>query len=162
VTRGSGYSARMLRSCAVAIALWSAAACGNPGKPAAPPSPPPPPAAAAGPPEASGLDRDYPQLAERAVKLYEAVAEAFRAAGVDCGQATTRLNGLAGAYRDVVAANEKVLHEGRARELKAALEKHGDQLDAAAKAIMESQTLARCGGDPAFTRAFDDLVGAPP
>lgn len=151
----------MPRSCAVVIALWIGAGCGTPAKP--PPTPPPaaPPPADAAPPDALALDRDYSQLAERAVKLYEAVAEAFRAAGEDCARATSGLAGLAGAYRDVAAANAKILHEGRARELKQALDRYADRFEVAAKAIVDSPTMARCTGDPAFTQAFDDLIGAP-
>jgi len=149
----------MPRSWTLVLALGIGAACGKPAKPATPAPAPPPDAATA---EAPALDRDLAQLAERAVKLYEAVAEAFRAAGTDCGQATAKLTGLSGVYRDVVAANAKILHEGRARELKQALARYGDQLDAAAKAIVDSPTLASCAEDPAFTRAFDDLVAAPP
>jgi hypothetical protein len=152
----------MLRPCAVAIALWASAGCGTPGpgKPAA--AGPAAQPADAGVPDALPLDRDYDRLAGRAVALYEDVAEAFRAAGEDCERATARLDELAIAYRDVVAANAKILHEGRARELKRPLARLGDRFDAAAKAIIESPTMARCAEVPAFTKAFDDLVGAPP
>ncbi len=158
--------ARMLSPCAVAIAVLFAlralAGCGNPGpgKPAA--AGPAAQPADAGVPDALPLDHDYDRLAGRAVALYEAVAEAFGAAGEDCEQATARLGELTAAYRDVVAANAKILHEGRARELKRPLAKHADRFDAAAKAIMESPTMARCAEVAAFTNAFDDLVGAPP
>jgi hypothetical protein len=64
-------------------------------------------------------------------------------------------------FADVTAANAKVLHEGRARELKLALAKHDAKLDAAAKAIVGSQTMSKCTTDRAFTRAFDELVAAP-
>lgn len=150
----------MSRRCAVVIALWIGTGCGNPSKPAS--SAPPAPPADAALTDAQALDRDYARLAERAVALYEAVAEAFRAARQDCARATARLGELGATYRDVVTANAKVLHEGRARELKQALDKHGDRFDAAAKAIMESSTMATCFEDSAFTKAFDDLVGAPP
>jgi len=150
----------MSRRCAVVIALWIGTGCGNPSKPAS--SGPAAPPADAAPADARPLDRDYARLAERAVVLYEAVAEAFHAAGQDCARATARLGELGGTYRDVVTANAKILHEGRARELKQALVQHGDRFDAAAKAIMESSTMARCFEDPGFTKAFDDLVGAPP
>ena len=158
--------ARMSRSCAVVIALSICAGCGNPGPgkpvtgvgasggPAAPPD-------TAAPADTLALDRDYARLAERAVALYEGVAEAFRAAGDDCAQATAKLGGLAASYGDVVAANAKVLREGRARELRQAVAKHGDLFDAAAKAIVESKTMAKCSQDPAFTKAFDDLVAPP-
>jgi hypothetical protein len=150
----------MSRACAVVIALLACAGCGNPGagKPASGPAA----AATDAGVDALPLDRDYGRLAERGVALYEAVAAAFRAAGEDCAKATARLGELAAAYRDVVAANAKVLHEGRARELKRALVKHDDLFDAAARSIIESPTMARCSEDPAFTKAFDELVGAPP
>ena len=152
----------MLRRCAVVIALWIGTGCGNPSKPAPAGGPLAAAPADAQPADAQPIDRDYARLADRAVGLYEAVAEAFRAAGADCARATARLGELGATYRDVVTANAKILHEGRARELKQALAKHGDRFDAAAKAIMESRTMAECAGDPAFTNAFDDLVAAPP
>jgi len=153
----------MSRRGALLIALCAAAGCGS-GKPSGGPGPTPPtntPADAA-PADAAPLDRDYPQLATRAIALYEAVAESFRAAGEDCARATTRLGELAATYRDVVTANRKILREGRARELKPALAAHADRFDAAAKSIVESPTMAKCSSDPAFEQAFDDLVGAPP
>lgn len=155
----------MSRTCAVVLALWIGAGCGTPAKPGGGSAAPPPPAqprAAPSPADPNGLDQDYPRLAERAVKLYEAVAEAFRAAGTDCAQATAKLDAIAAANRDVIAANVKVLHDGHARELKQALAARADQLDAAAKSIVESPTMAKCSQDPAFTRSFDDLVGTPP
>jgi hypothetical protein len=154
----------MSRTCALLLALWIGAGCGGSGKPpggggsaAATPD--------AGEPEPSGppgLDRDYPQLAERAVKLYEDVAELFRAVGEDCEQATAKLGELGAANRDVVTANTKVLREGRARELKQALAKLGDRLDAAAKVIMQSPTISMCAHYPSFTKAFDEVVATPP
>ena len=108
------------------------------------------------------LDRDLPRLAQRSVALYQAVVVAFRAAGPDCAAAAKQLGELHAAYADVAAANVKVLHDGRARELKAALAKYDDQLDAAAKEIVGSQTMSKCASDRTFTQAFDDLVGAPP
>jgi hypothetical protein len=157
----------MSRTCAVVLALGLGAGCGTPARPgggsAAPPPPPPArPRPAAPAADTNGLEQDYPRLADRAVTLYEAVADAFRAAGEDCAQATRRLDAIAAANRDVVAANVKVLHDGHARELKQALAARGDQLDAAARAIVESPTMAKCSQDPAFTRSFDDLVGTPP
>lgn len=149
----------MSRPCAAVIALWICAGCGSPG-PARPGTAAAP--ADAAPAEPPPLDRDYPRLAERAASLYEEIAAAFGAAGEDCPRAIARLGELTASYRDVVAANAKVLYEGRARELKPALAAHGDRLDAAARSIVESPTMARCSQDPAFTKAFDDLVGAPP
>ena len=115
------------------------------------------------PPVADGpLDRDLPRLALKSVALYEAVVAVFRSAGANCAAATTQLTDLRATYADVTVANTKVLHEGRARELKAALAKYDDKLDAAAKEIVGSQTMSKCTSDRAFTKAFDDLVGAPP
>ena len=145
-------------------------ACGTKSSPPAKPAPPPdaaidavPMAAVDAAPAPTGpLDRDLPRLAQRAVALYEAVVVAFRAAGTDCAAATTKLGTLRTEFGEVIVANAKVLHEGRARELKVALAKHGDKLDAAAKEIVGSQTMSKCTSDRAFTKAFDELVGAPP
>jgi hypothetical protein len=146
-------------------------ACGTKSTPPVPPTPPPDaaidaPTAAiapdAPPASASPLDRDLPRLAQRSVALYEAVVATFRTAGADCAAATKRLGELRTEYADVTAANAKVLHEGRARDLKAALVPFDDKLDAAAREIVGSQTMSKCTSDRAFTRSFDDLVGAPP
>ena len=154
------------------LLLIALGACGPKSSP--PVTPPPPPDAAQqtdapvaavsdAPPAPSGpLDRDIPRLAQRSVALYEAVVAAFRAAGADCTAATKRLGELRTEFSEVTIANTKVLHEGRARELKIALAKYDDKLDAAAREIVGSQTMSKCTSDRAFTRAFDDLVGAPP
>jgi len=119
--------------------------------------------AAAAPDAPTGaLDQDLPRLAARATKLYQEVAAAFGAAGEDCAAATAKLGVLQTDYADVIAANAKVLHDGRARELRAALEPHAAELDAAAKAIVDSKTMRRCSPDRAFADSFDKLVGAPP
>jgi hypothetical protein len=148
----------------LSIALAGVLACSSHSTPAGPgghgSAPPPPidaPAAAQEP-----LDRDLPRLAERGVKLYEEVAQAFRAAGEDCAAAAAKVIELELRYRDVTAANRKVLHDGRARELKRALAPFEDRLDAAAKDLMQSAAMAKCSQDAAFSKAFDDLVGAPP
>lgn len=130
--------------------------CGGSRGPAPSASSAPPPAA---PPLA--LDRDYPRLAEQAIKLYSAVVDAFRAAGEDCAAATAKLTALQTEYATVVAANLKILREGRAKELAPALAAHGDRFEAAAQAIVESPTMSACARDPSFGDAFDDLVGAP-
>jgi hypothetical protein len=137
--------------------------------PTLPPPPPPPDASAdasvtadAAPVAGGPLDRDLPRLAARSVALYEAVVATFRAAGTDCAAAAKQLTALRAEYADVTAANAKVLHEGRARELKAALVKYDDKLDAAAREIVGSQTISKCTSDRIFTKAFDELVGAPP
>jgi hypothetical protein len=145
--------------------------CG-PKKQAPLPPPPPPDAAivvdaapvviAPDAPPAGPLDRDLPRLAERSVGLYADVTAAFRTAGSDCAAAAKQLGVLHGQYADVIAANAKVLHDGRGKELKAALARYDDKLEASAKEIVASATLKGCSNDRAFTKAFDDLVAAPP
>ncbi len=152
------------------VALFAAASCSS--HPPAPVAPPPPPVEHESPivtpapapmsPGAAELDRDLPGLAQRSVKLFEEVAGVFTQTGEDCPAATTRLGELRVTYADVVRASEAVLHEGRAKELKVALKPYDDRLDVAAKSIMSSKTLPKCSVDPAFARAFDQLVGSPP
>lgn len=108
------------------------------------------------------LDQDLPRLAARAVKLYEDVGGALAASGDDCRAAATKLAELTAIYAAVVAANAKLLNDGRAIQLKVALRPYEVQFDAAAKAIMASTTLSACSQDPAFAKAFDELVGGPP
>ena len=147
-------------------ALWIAliaVGCGHPAPaPVAVTSPPPRPVAVADAAVVQPLDHDLPRLAERATRLYQDVVQVFVAVGTDCAAATAKLGALQKSYADVVSANAKVLHDGRAKELRAALEPHADALDAAAKAIVESPTMSHCSPDHAFTDAFDNLVGAPP
>ncbi len=138
-------------------------------KPAPAPKQPPPPTGGSGsaapPPDAAptgALDQDLPRLATRATKLYQDVAAAFTAAGEDCAAASAKLAALQTEYADVIAANAKVLHDGRARELRAALEPHATDLDAAAKSIVDSKTMKKCSPDRAFADSFDKLVGSPP
>lgn len=144
--------------------VLAVAACGS-SAPAAPPvTPVPAPAPAPAPPAADAsvpvaLDQDLPRLAARATELYQAMAEAFGRAGTDCAAATARLTELQSAYADVIAANAKVIHEGRNAELRAALQPHAQALDTAARAVVESTTMATCAPDPAFIEAYDRLVG---
>jgi hypothetical protein len=144
--------------------LWIAllVACGHPA-----PVPAPPQQHVQRPPDAAPrpdgpLDQDLPRLAARSVQLYQEIAAAFAAAGEDCASAAQKLGSLQATYADVVVANATVLHQGRARELREALGVHMSDLDAAAKAIVQSPTMMTCSKDGAFTDAFDKLVGAPP
>ncbi|MBA3463298.1 MAG: hypothetical protein H0T46_25305 [Deltaproteobacteria bacterium] len=145
------------------VALSILTACPQPAPAPVPlvPTPSTPVAVADAAPDGP-LDLDLPRLAARATKLYQDVAVAFAEAGEDCAAAASKLAALQTAYADVVTANAKVLHEGRARELSGALEPHADALDTAAKAIVGSKTMSKCSPDRAFTDAFDNLVGAPP
>ncbi len=108
------------------------------------------------------LDQDLPRLAERSTRLYQDIAAAFASVGVDCAAAVVQLRALQQSNAEVVTAIAKVLHDGRAREMRAALEPHQEPLGAAAKAIAESSTMTKCESDRTFTDTFDDLVGAPP
>ncbi|HET7502908.1 MAG TPA: hypothetical protein VFK02_17935 [Kofleriaceae bacterium] len=144
--------------------LWivAALACSGNSAPPAGPARSPTHAAADAAVDATPLDQDLPRLVERAIAMYQDIARAFAASGPDCAAATTRLGQLARTYGDVTAANAKVLHDGRARELKAALEPRAEAFDAGARQILASPTMSRCAQDPAFTRALDGLLGASP
>jgi hypothetical protein len=162
----------MLRVLSIAAVL--AACSGRAPAPAAPPGPaaasPASPAAstpaapapvAAAPADAAPLDQDLPRLVERALAMYRDVASALATSGNDCATASARLRELSGRYRDVVTANARVLRDGRARQLRAALESHGDEFDAAAQAVVGSPAMAKCAPDPAFGKAFDELLAPP-
>jgi hypothetical protein len=139
-----------------------AVGCGQPAAPASPkPTTPAPAATDAAVDAPVALEQDLPRLAERAVKLYVDWSIALREAGADCAQATTKMNAIADANLDVLHANTKVLRgpRDRIKALRAELEKHQEQYDAAAKAIFESPTMKTCSGDPAFARASDRLGG---
>jgi hypothetical protein len=153
-------------ACGALVIACSALALACSGSPPAPPRATPPPVAividAGPPPDARPLDQDLPQLVERSLAMYRNLAAAFAASGPDCAAATARLGELATRDRDVVAANAKVLHDGRAAELRAALERQGAAFDESARAIMQSPTLASCAQDPAFAKAFDRVIEPPP
>lgn len=144
--------------------MWIAAALACSGRSSGPP--PAPPVAHAAPADAAvdaaPLDQDLPRLVERSLALYQDIAKAFAASGEDCAAASGRLRELTERYRDVVAANAKVLRDGRAKELRAALDPRSDAFDAAAAAVVQSPTMSRCAQDRGFARAFDELVASPP
>jgi hypothetical protein len=144
-------------------ALWIAAAvaCSGASPPPAQPAAQPVVAVDAGVAvDAAALDQDLPRLAERSVAMYRDVALAL-AGGPDCAAATGKLRTLAAGYRDVVTAIARVLHDGRGKELRAALDPHSDAYDRSAQAIVTSPTMSRCAHDPGFAKAFDDLLDAP-
>lgn len=107
------------------------------------------------------LEQDLPRLALRGVELYEDIVRAFAATGTDCTAATAQLRALQPAYAEVAAANAKLLHEGHAKTLRAALEPYAARLDAAAKTIASSATLAECSANRELADAFDQLVQPP-
>ena len=150
-----------MRCCVIAIA--GALACSGKPPPAQPGEIRPSATAegSAAPAEATALDQDLPRLVDRSLVMYQDVAKAL-ATGGDCAAATGKLRQLAGPYREVVRANAKVLHDGRARQLKVALEPHDEDFDRSAQAIVLSPTMFACSTDPAFSKAFDELLEAPP
>jgi hypothetical protein len=139
--------------------LLALCACRAPAahEPTTPP-PPPPKVVDAGTP----FDQDLPRLATRSLAMYTALAGAFAKAGTDCAAATTALGALEKEYADAIAANAKVLRDGRAKELREALAPHQGDFDAQAKAIAGAPTLAACERDKPFADAFDRLAGPPP
>jgi hypothetical protein len=132
-------------------------ACGHPTTNA-----PPPPKDAAVATIPKPLDQDLDRLAERSVVLYDDVLGAFSAAGEDCAAASGKLDAIAKQHAEVIAANAKVLHEGRQMQLKLALRRFDERFQKAAQAIVQSKTIAACWQDPGFARALDQLVGPRP
>jgi hypothetical protein len=152
---------------AMSIAAVLAACSGRAGPVASPAAAPAPPAAAPAaapapaPAAAVPLDQDVPRLVERGLAMYRDIAGALAASGNDCAAAAARLRELSGRYRDVVAANAKVVRDGHARQLQAELDARGDEFKAAAEAVAGAPIMARCGPDPAFHKAFDDMFVPP-
>jgi DNA-binding transcriptional regulator YbjK len=109
------------------------------------------------------LDEDLDALAVRAVKLYQDWQHALDEANGDCAAATAKINALADASADVIAANARIQRAGHDKivQLRAALEPHAAELDASAKAIVQSPTMAACAHDAAFARAIDRIGGEP-
>jgi hypothetical protein len=138
------------------------AGCGKP--PPAQPAETRPGAAAPGTAakaDATALDQDLPRLVDRSLVMYQDIAKALAASGNDCAAAAGKLRQLAATYREVVRANAKVVQDGRARELKAALEPHDEAFDRSAQAIVSSPAMSACQADPAFSAAFDELEAPP-
>jgi hypothetical protein len=137
--------------------------CGHPSSPPTTPAGPPLSGSAADAPAqaARPLDEDLPRLAERAVKMYQDWQRAFAEAGTDCGVATTKMNALADANADLIAANQRLTKSGheKIKAARAELEKHSAEIDPAAQAIMQGPTMSSCSGDRAFNRALERLAG---
>lgn len=138
------------------VSLLAALACGP-----RPPQPAPTGTSHVAPADAAvtaPLDQDLPRLAARTLAMDQDVAKLFAAVGEDCAVATAKLGAFEGAtYHDAVAANAKVLHDGRAKELRVTLEPHAEPIDFAAKSIAQSATMAKCSADVGFEKAFDAL-----
>jgi hypothetical protein len=116
---------------------------------------------AAPPPPPVPLEDDLPRLAERGTEVYAGWQRALDEAAGDCAAATAKINALVDANVDVIAANRKVMASGDAKveQLRAALQPHEAEIDAHAKAITQSPTMAACKNDAAFARALDRLGG---
>lgn len=138
-----------------------AISCGHPSAPATPGRGNSAPVRDAGVDAGVALENDLPRLAQRAVKLYADWKAALDEAGTDCAVATTKMNAIADANRDVIEANRNVLRGSRERvkALRAELDKYQAELDASAKAIATSPAISQCSKDPAFARSFDRLGG---
>src|SRR5437899_1173192 len=100
------------------------------------------------------LDRDPARLASRAVAMMQAVAAALTASGDDCAAGATKLDAIRDEFADLLAANAKMLADGRRAELKAAIAPRQDELDAAASTVFDSAAVRACVHDAAFTHAF--------
>lgn len=137
--------------------------CGHPSAPPTTPAGPAAPAATTDAPAAQPvpLDDDLPRLAERAVKMYQDWQKAFADAGTDCAAATEKMNALADANADLIAANQRLTKAGheKIKAARAELEKHSAEIDPAAQAIMQGPTMGACSGDPAFNKALERLAG---
>ncbi len=138
---------------AIAVTL---AGCGNHPAPAEVTRPTPADAAVV---DAEPLDHDLDRLAARSVDMFEELGRVL-AAGNSCAATTTALGELEARFADVIAANARVLHDGREMQLKIALRHYDDRFQAAAKRVVSAGVLATCANDAAFTAAYDRLAGA--
>ena len=150
----------------IAMPRWAwlasfAIGCGHPSAPVKPATGGPVGTAPSDAAVTKPLDEDLPAMADRAVKLYLDWKAALDAAGTDCAAAATKMNAVADANTEMLAANER-LYKGpreRVKAFRAELDKRAEQIDPAAKAILDSPAMKKCGSDPAFSRALDRLGG---
>jgi len=107
------------------------------------------------------LDDDLGKLAERSLAMYQAIAKLLAEPSTDCAGVAAKLDAITQTNADVIAANAKVLHAGheKIQQLKAALEPHQADLDAAAQTIGASQAMKTCSSNAAFGKAADRLLG---
>lgn len=118
-------------------------------------------AAAPDAPSPPALEDDLPRLADRAVTFYADWQQVMTAAGSDCASATAKINALADANADFIAANAKVVREGHDKvvALRQALEPHAAELDASAKAIVQAPAMGACHDNADFAHAIDRIQG---
>jgi hypothetical protein len=116
------------------------------------------------PPAPKPLEDDLPRLADRAVQFYAQWQKALADAGQDCAAATQKIDEVADANADFIAANAKLVKQGHDKvvALRQALEPHAAELDASAKAIVQSAAMAACHDNAAFGHAVDRLQGDAP
>jgi hypothetical protein len=107
------------------------------------------------------LEDDLPRLAERAVKLYADWQQVMDEANSDCTAAAAKIGALADANADFITANVHIMRGGHDKvvQLRAALEPHAAELDAAGKAIAQSPTMTACRDNAAFAHAIDRIQG---
>ncbi|HSN30750.1 MAG TPA: hypothetical protein VLT45_30895 [Kofleriaceae bacterium] len=112
-------------------------------------------------PSPPALEDDLPRLADRAVKFYADWQQVMAAVGSDCATATAKINALADANADFIAANAKVARQGHDKvvALRQALEPHATELDASAKAIVQAPAMAACHDNADFAHAIDRIQG---
>ncbi|MBV8763052.1 MAG: hypothetical protein JO257_37545 [Deltaproteobacteria bacterium] len=144
------------------VVLAMIAACGHAAKPA--PQPPPGTTHAApvdAPARPPALEDDLARLADRAVRFYADWQQVMAGVGTDCAAATAKINALADANADFIAANAKVIQQGHDKvvALRQALEPHATELDASAKAIVQAPAMAACHDDAGFAHAIDRIQG---
>ncbi len=91
--------------------------------------------------------------------MYQELAKALGEAGTDCAVAATKVNAVADAYQDVIAANAKVLRAGRdeVKRMRAALAEHDAEMETAAKAIVAAPAMNACAGNAVFAKAMDRM-----
>ena len=97
------------------------------------------------------------------MKLQRDLVAALAAAGTDCARAADKVNAVADANADVIAANARIARAGhdKIELLRAARAPHADELDSTAAQIASAITASNCAGDAAFAKAFDRLEGPP-
>lgn len=133
-------------------------ACGHPASPPQPPKVAHTPDAAIDAP-GTPLDQDLPRLTERALQMQKDLLAALTAAGTNCAAAAAKVNAVADANADVIAANAKIVRAGhdRIKQLREELAKREADFDAEAQAIAKAITASNCAGNAGFARAFDRI-----
>ena len=111
----------------------------------------------------SKLEDDPVRLATLSTQMFQAIAKLLVEPSTECTAVATKLDAIIHDDTEVIEANAHVLHAGnqKIQALKAALEPHQADLDAAAQTIGASATMRTCANDPAFAKSIDRLLGEP-